>query len=132
MGSSSHIYSSLWRSKTIKLGAIICTFAFGGFIIWASAAPLAEGVVVYGKVAVENNRKSVQHLEGGIIQEILVREGDVVERGAPLMILTDVTVAAGRDQIAKELANGEATIDRLEALLANKSSLSFRALDQGH
>jgi len=45
--------------------------------------------------------------------------------------LTDVTVAAGRDQIAKELANGEATIDRLEALLANKSSLSFRALDQG-
>ena len=131
MRSSSNIYSSLWKSKTIKLGAIICTFAFGGFVIWASAAPLAEGVVVYGKVAVENNRKSVQHLEGGIIQEILVREGDVVDQGAPLMILTDVTVAAGRDQIAKELANGEATIDRLEALLANKSSVSFRALDQG-
>jgi HlyD family type I secretion membrane fusion protein len=130
MASTSSIYSALWKSKTIKLGALICTFAFGGFVIWASLAPLAEGVVVYGKVAVENNRKTIQHLEGGIIQEILVREGDVVERGAPLMILTDVSVAAGRDQIAKELANAEATIDRLEALLSNKSTLTFRDLEQ--
>ncbi|GGX62085.1 HlyD family type I secretion periplasmic adaptor subunit [Litorimonas cladophorae] len=130
MVSSSDIYSMLWKSKTIKLGALICTFAFGGFLVWASLAPLAEGVIVYGTVAVENNRKTIQHLEGGIIQEILVREGDVVETGAPLMILTDVSVAAGRDQIAKELANAEATIDRLEALLSNKSKLIFRDLEQ--
>ena len=130
MASSSNIYSMLWKSKTIKLGALICTFAFGGFVVWASLAPLAEGVIVYGKVAIENNRKTIQHLEGGIIQEILVREGDVVKRGAPLMILTDVSVAAGRDQIAKELANAEATIDRLEALLSSRSKLVFRDLDQ--
>ena len=53
----SSAYSRLWKSKTIKFGAIICTIAFGGFVIWASLAPLAEGVIVYGKVAVENNRK---------------------------------------------------------------------------
>ena len=68
----SSAYSRLWKSKTIKFGAIICTIAFGGFVIWASLAPLAEGVIVYGKVAVENNRKTIQHLEGGIIQLSLI------------------------------------------------------------
>ena len=126
----SSAYSRLWKSKTIKFGAIICTIAFGGFVIWASLAPLAEGVIVYGKVAVENNRKTIQHLEGGIIQDIIVREGDIVKAGAPLMILTDVSVAAGRDQIAKELANIEASIDRLEALLAGAQRLKFRNLEQ--
>ena len=121
-------YAQIFKSKTIKIGALICSFAFGGFLIWASIAPLAEGVVVYGKVAVENNRKTIQHLEGGIIQDILVKEGDVVEYNAPLMVLTDVSVAAGRDQIAKELANSEASIDRLEALLSGASKVSFRDL----
>lgn len=126
----SSAYSRLWQSKTIKFGAVICTIAFGGFVVWASIAPLAEGVIVYGKVAVENNRKTIQHLEGGIIQDIIVREGDIVDAGAPLMVLTDVSVAAGRDQIAKELANIEASIDRLEALLAGAERLKFRTLEQ--
>ncbi|MEP3655564.1 MAG: HlyD family type I secretion periplasmic adaptor subunit [Litorimonas sp.] len=130
MLSQKNNYSVLWASKTIRLAALICTIAFGGFLVWASLAPLAEGVVVTGKVAVENNRKTVQHLEGGIIQEILIREGDIVKEGDPLLVLTDVSVAAGRDQIAKELANTEASIDRLEALLKGKASLIFRSLDQ--
>lgn len=100
-------YARIFKSKTIAIGAVICTIAFGGFLVWASLAPLAEGVVVYGKVAVENNRKTIEHLEGGIIQDILVKEGDVVALGDPLMVLTDVSVAAGRDQVAKELANSE-------------------------
>lgn len=128
--SSSSSYQFIWKSKTIKLGAIVCTIAFGGFLVWAGLAPLAEGVVVTGKVAVENNRKTIQHLEGGIIQDILVREGDVVKTGAPLLVLTDVSVAAGRDQIAKELANTEASLDRLEALLKSSKSVTFRTLDQ--
>jgi len=97
MSSPQNTYQLLWKSKTIKFGAIICTIAFGGFLAWASLAPLAEGVIVTGKVTVENNRKTIQHLEGGIIQDILVREGDVVKTGAPLLVLTDVSVAAGRD-----------------------------------
>ena len=130
MSSPQNAYQLLWKSKTIKFGAIICTIAFGGFLAWASLAPLAEGVIVTGKVTVENNRKTIQHLEGGIIQDILVREGDVVKTGAPLLVLTDVSVAAGRDQIAKELANTEASLDRLEALLSDRSSVKFRTLDQ--
>ena len=130
MSSPKNTYQLLWQSKTIKLGAVVCIVAFGGFLAWASLAPLAEGVVVTGKVAVENNRKTIQHLEGGIIQEILVREGSVVKKGDPLLVLTDVSVAAGRDQIAKELANTEASLDRLEALLSGKSSVRFRPLDQ--
>jgi len=130
MSSPKNSYQLLWKSKTIKLGGIVCTIAFGGFLAWAGLAPLAEGVIVTGKIAVENNRKTIQHLEGGIIQNILVREGDVVKKGDPLLVLTDVSVAAGRDQIAKELANSEASLDRLEALLNGKSSVNFRSLDQ--
>ena len=53
----------------------------------------------------------------------------MVALGDPLMVLTDVSVAAGRDQVAKELANSEASIDRLEALLAGSPRVTFRKLD---
>lgn len=130
MSTTKNPYAKIFASKTIKVGAVICSIAFGGFLVWASLAPLAEGVVVYGKIAVENNRKTIQHLEGGIIQDILVKEGDVVNINDPLMVLTDVSVAAGRDQVAKELANSEASIDRLEALLSGTKKVTFRELDR--
>jgi len=130
MADSRDIYARLWKSTTIKIGAITCVLAFGGFILWASLAPLAEGVVAFGKVAIETNRKTIQHLEGGIVQEILVQEGGHVKSGDPLMVLTDVSVAARRDQIAKELANNEASADRLDAFLSNAAQVKFRNFDK--
>jgi len=61
----------------------------GGFGAWSALAPLAEAAIAPGVVKVEGNRRTVQHLEGGIVRGILVRDGDRVEAGQPLMRLDD-------------------------------------------
>ena len=71
----------------------------------------------------------MQHLEGGIIDQILVREGDVVEAGDALVVLTDIAASAGRDQVTQDLVNNLASIDRLTALLDGADALNFNPLD---
>jgi len=123
-------WNLMFRSTTIVVGLIVCTVALGGMMAWASLAPLAEGVVVFGKVSIERDRKTVQHLEGGIIQSILVSEGERVEDGQELLILADVSVAAGRDQVALELSNAIATVDRLTSLYEGAQKVNFRPLKE--
>ncbi len=109
----------------------VCLLSLGGFLVWAALAPLAEGIIAYGTVVVENDRKVVQHLEGGIIDQILVREGDAVESGDPLVVLTDIAASAGRDQVTQDLVNHLASIDRLTALLDGEKTLAFQPIDAG-
>ena len=61
-----------------------------GFGVWSAMAPLAEAAIAPGVIKVEGNRRTVQHLEGGIVREILVRDGSKVEPGQVLMRLDDV------------------------------------------
>ena len=77
-------------------GAIIALF-FGGFGTWAGLAPLASAALATGTVRAESNRKTVQHLEGGIIAALLVHEGDHVTAGQTLVRL-DTTSAASRHE----------------------------------
>src|SRR4029077_18933210 len=58
--------------------------------IWSGTAPLSGAVVANGQVKVELNRKTVQHQEGGIVREILVRDGQRVQAGQPLVVVGDV------------------------------------------
>lgn len=60
------------------------------FGAWTAAAPLSGAVVAQGQVKVELNRKTVQHQEGGIVREILVRDGQTVRAGEPLIVVGDV------------------------------------------
>lgn len=53
--------------------ALVCLVAVGGFILWSLIAPLAEGVTASGQIVVEDNRKVVQHLEGGIIRSLYIK-----------------------------------------------------------
>jgi HlyD family type I secretion membrane fusion protein len=62
---------------------------FGAFGTWAAIAPVSSAAVAPGVVVVQSNRKTVQHLEGGIIKEILVKEGDHVKEGQVLVRLDD-------------------------------------------
>lgn len=78
----------------IRAGYAVIFLAFGVFGVWASTAPLASGVIAPGVVSVEGNRKVIQHLEGGIVSEILVKEGGVVNVGDILLKL-DPTQAQG-------------------------------------
>lgn len=121
-------FSVLLKSGSIWFSAFVCSGVLGAFIAWSALAPLAEGVIAYGQISVENNRKTIQHLEGGMIQEVLVQEGGYVDKGQPLLILTDTVVASGRNQIVFELANAQAAIDRLTALSSGHLSIEFDRL----
>jgi HlyD family secretion protein len=76
-------------------GIAILILCVGGFGVWAALAPLDGAVVVSGSFVATGQNKLVQHLEGGILREMLVSEGDLVEAGQPLLRL-DATAANAR------------------------------------
>lgn len=73
----------------IRLGYTVIAAVFGGLILWSVLAPIQGAVIAAGRVVVESNRKTVQHLEGGVVSTILVREGQKVEEGEVLVRLDD-------------------------------------------
>src|SRR5688572_27467949 len=68
-------------------GGLLAGLFFAGFGGWAATAPLAGAAVAPAVVAPEGSRKTVQHLEGGIVRRILVRDGGQVAAGQPLVEL---------------------------------------------
>lgn len=89
----------------ILFGLATLLFGFGGFLLWAALAPLDEGVPVSGVVAVETYRKTVQHLNGGVVEQILVKEGDKVAAGQPLLVL-DMNVQRGHQAVISDQLDG--------------------------
>lgn len=83
------------RSYVIA-GLLICTLAFGGFGFWAFTAPLAAAVMSPGSFVATGRNKLVQHLEGGIIAEIAIEEGDRVTAGQPILRLDETTALANQ------------------------------------
>ena len=59
-------------------------------VMWSTIAPLSGAIIASGRVKVELNRKTVQHQEGGIVRKILVRDGELVRAGQPLLVIGDV------------------------------------------
>lgn len=72
-----------------RIGLWIFIIVFGGFGIWAAVAPLGSAALAPGLVAVESYRKTLQHLEGGIVKNINVRDGDNIVQGQILLVLDD-------------------------------------------
>lgn len=83
-----------------KLGFAILIFALGGFALWSTTASLAVAVVAPGSVSIESFKRTVQHLEGGIVKQLLVEDGDKVEAGDTLVVLSD-TQASSQLAIAR-------------------------------
>jgi membrane fusion protein, epimerase transport system len=80
--------------KPRRWGMIIVLVVFGGFGLWSMLAPLGSAALAPGVVKVEGNRKSLQHLEGGIVREIRVSDGEYVEEGQVLLVLDDTQARA--------------------------------------
>lgn len=74
-------------SRLIAAGGAVVAVGFGGFLLWSLMAPLADGAVAEGRVTVESEHKTVAHPQGGVIAELLVREGETVVQGQPLLRL---------------------------------------------
>lgn len=107
----------------IGLWLLILFFGVGG--LWAMFAPISSAAVARGQVMVESNRKTVQHLEGGIIEEILVKEGQMVVKDQPLVRLRATTAEARKDLITNQYVAAKALETRLLAERDGLDSLSF-------
>lgn len=77
-----------------RLGWILAVVGAGSFFLWASLAPLDQGIPVQGTVVVSGKRKAVQSMSGGVLSRILVREGEAVKQGQPLFRLDQTQVEA--------------------------------------
>lgn len=77
-----------------RIGLAILVLGFGGFLLWAALAPLDEGVPAQGMVVVDTKRKTIQHQTGGIIEKVMVREGQQVNSGDLLIKLNDASATA--------------------------------------
>lgn len=109
----------------IIFGYAVILLAFGVFGTWAATAKLASGVVANGTVSPIGNRKTVQHLEGGIVSEILVREGDIVSAGDILVRLDETQARANFAVLQSRLRFALAAATRLEAEASNAAELDF-------
>ena len=107
------------------LGLIILLGGLGGFLLWAAFAPIDSAAVAPGIVTVETSRKTVQHLEGGIVSEILVREGDRVEQGSVLMRLDDTESRAQLEIVRGQFLAKRAEEARLIAERNGDESVTF-------
>lgn len=97
------------------IGFLIVFVTFGIFGTWATFAPLESAALAPGVVTVQSYRKTVQHLEGGIVKELLARDGDMVSAGAPLIILDDTQIRAEYGMTRSQLIAAQAMQSRLRA-----------------
>lgn len=111
--------------KIIASGMIILGVFFGGLVTWAALFSLSSAVMTQGVVKVDLNRKSVQHREGGIVEDILVREGDRVKAGQPLILLSDKNIEASASLVGNQLAQMLARMARLDAQRQYKPAITW-------
>jgi HlyD family type I secretion membrane fusion protein len=98
---------------------------FGGFGGWATFAPLDGAAIASGVLSVESSRKAVQHLEGGIVGAVLVRDGDFVEAGQPLVRLDETRPRAALEMLKVQRAAAAALSARLIAERDGSDEVSF-------
>ena len=112
-------------NSPIKMGLMVICLGFGGFLIWAALAPLDEGVPTQGTVSLDTKRKPIQHLTGGIIKKINVKEGQIVKEGEILVSFDDAPVKARYEEVKQKYVGDRALENRLEAELSGDKFINF-------
>ena len=109
----------------VIFGLIVMVGFFGGFMAWATLAPLSEAAIAPGVIKVEGTRRTLAHLEGGIVQEILVRDGTRVEAGQVVMRLDDVQSGAALEGLRAQHYALQAQEARLASEAARATMVTF-------
>jgi HlyD family type I secretion membrane fusion protein len=115
---------ALTRPLLVK-GMWMMVFLFGVVGIWGAFYPLSTGAIAAGKVIVDSNRKEIQHLEGGIVKEILVKEGQKVGAGDTLIVLDDIAAEARSGLLRGQYIAVKAAEARLIAERDKADSITF-------
>ncbi|CUH66344.1 Type I secretion system membrane fusion protein PrsE [Thalassovita gelatinovora] len=109
----------------VIFGIFLFIVTFGGFGLWAFRAPLAAAVISQGSFVATGRNKIVQHLEGGIIEAILVSEGDRVEKGEKIIQLQQTAAQADLREMEFRKARLEAAEARVRAEYLNATEIVF-------
>ena len=109
----------------VRLGWCVIVLGIGGFLLWAALAPLDKGVPLSGTVTVASSKKAVQHLTGGVVESILVKEGDVVKAGDVLVRLNAVQAKANAEIVRVQYFSARAAEARLIAERDGKKIIVF-------
>ena len=108
-----------------RTGLLVLAVGFGGFLLWAGLAPLDEGVPTMGTVTLDTKRKTVQHLSGGIVKEVLVQEGQRVKEGETMLRLDAAVAKANYEAVRQRYLGFRAMQSRLFAEQAGRDAIDF-------
>ena len=109
----------------VRLGMGILFFTFAILLGWAALSPLNSAVIANGRITVASDNNVIQHLDGGLVKTISVRDGDIVKRGQILLALDDESLHIRLKQIHEQLMETEANLLRLSAERDNMAELNF-------
>lgn len=111
--------------QPMRIGLWVLGIGFGGFLLWAGLAPLDEGVPTQGMVAIDTKRKAVQHLTGGIVKEVLVKEGQFVKDDQEVIRLDDAVARANYESVRQHYFVVRAMEGRLLAEQTGQAKIDF-------
>lgn len=114
-------------SKPLKFGIILVLIFVVGFGGWGLFARIDKAAIAVGEIVPGGNNRVVQHLEGGVIEEILVKEGDVVEKGEVLIKLSKSSAGANVEIYETALNTSVAEYARLVAERDSKDKVTYPA-----
>jgi HlyD family type I secretion membrane fusion protein len=115
-----------FQTTRVRRWSALVVFGFlAVFGIWAAFVPLSSAVIANGVIAVESKRKKVQHLEGGIVERVDVRDGDTVKLGQVLAVLNQTETSAALGVLVSDLDAVTALEARLQAEMTNAASVTF-------
>ena len=110
-----------------RIGLWALILGFGGFVLWAALAPLDEGVPGQGMVTIDTKSRAVQHISGGIIKEVLVKEGQQVKEGQLLIKLDEAVAKANFESSRQRYLGLRAMQGRLLAEQQGLGQISWHA-----
>lgn len=119
-------HAQAWSVRWLLLtGVLALLVLLGGFGGWAMTSQLAGAIVAAGRIEVERNRQAIQHPEGGVVADLLIREGDRVEAGDVILRLAPGQLTRDKAVTAAQLFELRVRRARLEAERDGASSVSF-------